>query len=194
MSSQLEPLVPSPIVHFAIAALPAIFAAPGSALRSPRGLLALGVASVLPDADLLLVPILPGGILWHHGPTHSLLGAGALGALAGWVGGLRGRALVAAGLVGATHPPLDALVGEPGASSDYGVPFFWPLSSRRTISPWSLFIPFRIDEPGFLLNMVSPAALRSYFRETLVAAGALGAAGLVHRLRGAQPTRTRPPM
>lgn len=172
--------MPSPIAHFAVAALPALLAAPGSPLRTARGLVALAVASVLPDADLLLVLALPGGIGWHHGPTHSLVGAAGLGALAGAAVGLRGRALLAALVVGATHPLLDALVGEPGGSRAYGVPLFWPLSGEKYISPWPLFMPYRIDEPGFLANMVSPRAVAPYLRE-LGFAAVVGAAGVAGR-------------
>ncbi len=172
--------MPSPIAHFAVAALPALLAAPGSPLRSARGLAALAVASVLPDADLLLVMALPGGIGWHHGPTHSLLGSVLLGGLAGALGGLRGGALLTAAAVGATHPLLDALVGEPGASRAYGVPLFWPLSGEKYISPWPLFMPYRIDEPGFLANMLSPHAVAPYLREVVFAA-VVGAAGVAGR-------------
>lgn len=173
--------MPSPIAHFAVAALPALLAARGSALRTRWGLGAMAVASVLPDADLLLVLLLPGGIGWHHGPTHSLIGAALLGLVAGAAGRLRGRELLAAAVVGATHPLLDALVGEPGGPREYGVPLFWPLSPEKHISPWPMFMPYRIDEPGFLANMVSPRAVGPYLRELLFAAG-VAAVALVGRL------------
>ena len=170
--------MPSPIAHFAVAAVPALVAGAGSALRTPRCLLVVAVASVLPDADLLLVMALPGGIAWHHGPTHSLLGAVALALALGALGGLRGKALLAAAFAGFTHTLLDALVGEPGGSAAFGVPLFWPASPARFVSPAPLFMPYRIDEPGFLANMVSPGAVAPYLREIGLSAMLVGMAAL----------------
>ncbi len=160
-------------------------------MRSPRTLALLALASVLPDADLLLVMLLPGGIAWHHGPTHSLLGSLGLGVALGLAGGLRGRALLAVGFAGVTHPLLDALVGEPGGSAEFGVPLFWPVSSERFVSPWPLFVPYRIDEPGFLRNMVSPGAMGAYVREVAVAVAVLGVGAGVRRGWHRAATETR---
>jgi membrane-bound metal-dependent hydrolase YbcI (DUF457 family) len=175
--------VPSPIAHLAVASLAPLLAPPGSPLRGARGVAALAFASLLPDADLLLVAVLPGGIVWHHGPTHALVGAAALGVAAALAGGLRGGALAAAALVGATHPLLDALVGEPGGSSAYGVPLFWPASDTRYVSPVHVFAPYRIDEPGFLANMWSPRAVGPYLRELAFAAVVVASGWAVGRPR-----------
>lgn len=175
--------VPSPLAHAGLAlALRVVVARPGAPVLD-RVALAAAVASLVPDLDMVLVVLLPGGLAWHHGPTHSLVGA-ALGGLAtGLAFRLDRGGLWVATLAGLLHAPMDFLTGVPGAPARYGVPLFWPLLADRYISPWPWFPPFNIDREGFLWHMVSREALAVYAREGVTAAAALGLA-LLGRRRG----------
>ncbi len=105
---------------------------------------AIVVLPVLPDADVLS-PYPYGHILGHRGVTHSLAFA-ALAALVvaaivrHWQEGsfwmLVGVLFVAA----ASHGVLDAFT-----NGGEGIPFFWPVSSRR-FGPWG---PLPVPDIGF---------------------------------------------
>lgn len=166
--------MPSPLVHFTVAVSAAIAARDGSPLRGRRAVGAALVASVLPDIDLLAAALLPGGIAWHHGPTHSLVGAGGLGFGLALLLGLRGAPLLWTTLAGLSHPLLDWELGTPGASSAFGVPLAWPISAAKSISPYPVFLPFKIHEPGFLANMFSREAVAPYLVELVFSATVLG--------------------
>lgn len=166
--------MPSPLVHFAVAVSAAVSARDGSPLRGRRAVAAALVASVLPDIDLLAAALLPGGMAWHHGPTHSLLGAGALGLGLALLLGLRGAPLVWTSLAGLSHPLLDWQLGTPEAASAFGVPLGWPISDAKSISPYPIFLPFTIHEPGFLANMFSREAVAPYLRELAFSSVVLG--------------------
>jgi len=159
--------VPSPVAHVGLAiALRWGLSRPGQPWAD-RVALACAVASIVPDLDMLLVIALPGGILWHHGPTHSLLGAAAGGLLVAWLARLPCREAWLPVVAGLMHVPLDYLTGEPGGPSHFGVPVFWPLLTERMVSPWPWFIPFGIDREGFLAHMFTPGAARAYGREVV---------------------------
>ncbi|GDX78977.1 hypothetical protein LBMAG42_07880 [Deltaproteobacteria bacterium] len=166
--------MPSPIAHVAVAVAAALAAPDGSPLRARSAVLAAAVASLLPDLDLLAAATLPGGIEWHHGPTHSLLGAGFLAFAFGLAVGLRGAPLLWTMFCGFLHPILDWELGVPGGPSTFGVPLFWPMIATKFIAPYPLFRPFNIHEAGFITNMFTPAALGPYLRELVFAAVVLG--------------------
>ncbi len=129
--------------------------------------LACAAASIVPDLDMLLVIALPGGIAWHHGPTHSLLGAAIGGLLVAAIARVPRREAWLPVVAAAMHVPLDFFTGEPGGPAHFGVPVLWPLYSERLVSPWPWFIPFGIDRDGFLAHMFTPEAARAYGRELL---------------------------
>ena len=113
---------------------PAVPLAIGAGLGSrlvPRPLLAAAiVASILPDIDVYLP-------LAHRGPTHSLVVAVALGALAAlFARSLRApplRAFLIVAIAGASHGLLDAFTTGGGA-----IELFWPFSEERVFMPWQV--------------------------------------------------------
>ena len=177
--------MPSPLAHAGAALALHLVLAPTSLPLDRRVAAAAAVASVLPDADIALAATLPGGLDWHRGPTHSLLGAAALGGLVAAAAGLRGwrawSTVVGAALL---HVPFDWSTGEPGAPVRYGVLWAWPFSDAKSIdaSPW--FGAFRIDEAGFLKNMWASTALPVYLRELGTTAALLAFGQLTRWLRG----------
>lgn len=173
--------MPSPIAHVAAAVAAGVAAPSGSPLRARRALLAAAIASVLPDADLLLSATLPGGIAWHHGPTHSLLGAALLGCLVALAAGLRGTAGLWVVVSAVLHPLFDWQLGVPGDPPSFGVPLFWPMRETRYVAAHPIFRPFGIHEPGFLANMFTRAAVEPYVREVAFAAVVLGYAFVAGR-------------
>jgi membrane-bound metal-dependent hydrolase YbcI (DUF457 family) len=192
--------VPSPLAHIGIGlALHAAVQERGGRPWDAVGLL-VAAASVAPDGDIAAAALLPGGIAWHRGPSHSLVGAALLGVLVARVGvGLYRRVgrpwparatftIVAAALA---HVPLDWSTGQPGAPTSFGVPWAWPLTARKWIDPNPWFGAYHIDQPGFLANMFAPEALPVYGREafTVLLAG-LAAAAIRAARRGATARAT----
>ena len=187
--------MPSPLAH--VAATLSLYAAllPAGARLVPgwKALGLLGFASVAPDMDIPLGIALGDPVGWHHGPTHSLLGAGlaglALAGLARWASGggwaeARTRALAIATASGCLlHVPLDWSTGNPVDAAKFGVPLFWPLLETKYIAGWTLFGAYHIDKQGFLLNMIAPEALPVWGRELLFVAGVLALGLGVRRLR-----------
>lgn len=162
--------MPSPLAHAGLALC--LYAAVADR-PSARAALVVGLASILPDFDVLPMLWDPRGIAWHRGPTHSLLGAAALGLAASVaVSGWRDRAACVA--AAALHVPLDWSTGAPGAPVRYGVPVLWPVLGQKFIAanPW--FGAFGIDSPSGLRAMLGPEALAIYGKEALTVA--LGAA------------------
>lgn len=168
--------MPSPIAHLALALSPCVASVPSSSFRSLRVVIAVAVASLIPDADLLLVATLEGGIVWHHGPSHSLLGAALLGAAVGLSAGVRGRVLGWGVVAAVTHPLLDWQLGEPGGDPRFGVPLLWPILPEKMIAASPIFRPFHIHEPGFVANMFRADAVGAYLREVGFAAVVMGVA------------------
>ena len=166
--------MPSPLAHCAVALAAGVAAPSGSPLRAGRAVLAAAIAGVVSDVDLLLSATLPGGIAWHHGPSHSLIGATLLGLLVGLAFGQRGASLAWCGIAGFSHPILDWELGDPATASTFGVPLAWPFSSQKFVSPVPIFLAFGIHREGFLLNMVAPDALAAYLREAVFSACVLG--------------------
>jgi hypothetical protein len=191
--------VPSPLAHGGVALALRLFlsgpwAPPAWASRlGPPGrlldrvALVAAFASIAPDLDLL------GGIGWHRGPTHSLVGAALLGAGIAVAAGLRGRDALAVTLACVLHVPMDFSTGEPGAPSRYGVPWLWPFSPHKAIAtdPW--FGAFHIDEPGFLAHMLHPRAAPVYAKEAATAALCVAAAATLRAIRGSSPPPARDP-
>lgn len=177
--------VPSPLAHVGLAA--ALQLAVAREPVATRTTVAVAFASVAPDLDLVLVLVLPGGLAWHHGPTHSLLGAGLIGLAVALLGRVRGAAARVAVVSGALlHVPLDWSTGEPGSPAAYGVPWAWPFDPARAIDPTPWFGAFHIDRAGFLVHMVSPEALPVYGGElaTVIVGVLLGLA--IRRLRASR--------
>jgi membrane-bound metal-dependent hydrolase YbcI (DUF457 family) len=101
------------------------------------------VASIVPDLDLIGEVVGPPGRHVHRGATHSLL---VLGGLA-LVGMGTWRLLLGTERIGLglewlaallSHPLFDVITtGLRDGAGGYGIPLFWPLSSRR----WYLVKP-----------------------------------------------------
>lgn len=102
-------------------------------------MLTFAALAALPDADVLAVALgaHDGGAVGHRGASHSLSVAIALGVFGALMARKLGwpvlRTAVATTLAVASHGVLDAL-GEGGR----GIPFLWPLSHERFMSPWRL--------------------------------------------------------
>lgn len=172
--------MPSPVAHIGVAlAVEHALRRPG-APRDLRVLATVAVAAVAADFDLLPDLWLGGGIQFHHGPTHSLVGALVIGAVAA-LSLRRPRRLgaVAACVFAAlAHAPMDYSTGEPGAPEKYGVQYLWPWSERRHIDPDPFFGAYHIDQEGGLLHMFTGNAAANYGVELAAVAVAWGVAGL----------------
>lgn len=142
-----------------------------------RVVLAAAFASVAPDLDLV------GGLGWHRGPSHSLVGATCIGALIAALARLRGADALVVVLACVAHVPMDWSTGDPGAPSRYGVPWAWPFDPAKHIAARPWFGAFHIDEPGFLAHMVHPRAVAVYAKEAATAAAFVGAAAAVRLFR-----------
>lgn len=182
--------MPSPVAHIGAAlALLVGFTPPGgwpapTPFRVPTRLgLAAAFAAIAPDLDILVAFVLPTGLDWHRGPSHSLVGATLIGAFTALVFRLRGARAWAVTIGAALlHVPFDWSTGVPGAPAHYGVPWAWPLSSTKWIDPNPWFGAYHIDKQGFLANMWSPAALPVYLGELGTVCVLVLAAALVRRL------------
>jgi membrane-bound metal-dependent hydrolase YbcI (DUF457 family) len=119
---------------------------------------------------------------WHHGPTHSLLGAGLIGGALALLA--RGRAARVAALAGCLlHVPMDWSTGDAAEAARFGVPLFWPLSETKYISDPALFGAFHINKEGFLLNLLAPEAAAVWGRELAFIAAVLALVAIVRRAR-----------
>jgi membrane-bound metal-dependent hydrolase YbcI (DUF457 family) len=100
-------------------------------VRTPAGfrraLVTGALLGVCPDADYLLGRLRVLGWGWHHGFTHSVVFAVAVGATVSWCLGVRGwRGALACVLPVLSHPLLDYLVTE-----SPGVALWWPVTGQR---------------------------------------------------------------
>ncbi len=182
--------MPTPFAHTGLAVAITIATAPAGAAppRQRLGTAALLVA-LANAADLDFLPGLCTGnaIAYHHGVSHSLVFALALGLLAARFTG-RGPALLAA----LSHPLLDWLTGEPGADAAiYGVQLFWPLPGRY-MSALHMFGVYHIDALGLLGGVLAAEARRPLLREVAFVCATLGAAGLVRSRTRPDPERLAP--
>lgn len=177
--------MPSPVAHVG-AALALLWALTPPGVRpDARVVGAAAFASLAPDLDVLLAVVHPDGLAWHRGPSHSLVGAAALGALVALAARVRAPLARLAVVGGALlHVPFDWSTGEPSAPARYGVPWAWPFHGEKSIAadPW--FGAFKIDEAGFLANMFAPHAVPVYAREVGTVAALFFTAAAVRRARG----------
>lgn len=182
--------MPSPIAHVGLAWALQLASRPRDLNSRGRDVLLVAFAAVAPDFDLL-VDLLGGpGLTFHHGPTHSVLGAVVIAAaLAPMSAHSATRWCVLAALL--LHIVLDWTTGEPGAPRHYGVAAFWPFTATRWIDSTPWFLPYHIDASGGLRNMFVASAVPAYLREVGTVAVGMVAAATVRawRLR----TRTRGP-
>lgn len=165
--------MPSPLAHIGLAlALRAglIPTAPVLGGTSLRPALLTTFAAIAPDLDVLPMLVDPAGLAWHRGPTHSVLGAGVLGLIIGLAGRLRGRELAAVVLSALLHVLMDWTTGVPGAPAHFGVPWAWPFSAEKFISPDPWFGAYHIDGPEGLAAMFSWTAVGIYGKELLTVA------------------------
>lgn len=185
--------MPSPVAHIGAAFALTLALGRTEGRPSARVVVAAAFASIAPDLDIALAAVHPAGLAWHRGPSHSLVGAAAIGLACAAIARVRGvGAWAAVTLAAVLHVPFDWSTGEPGAPARYGVPWAWPVDPARAIAedPW--FGAFRIDEAGFLANMWAPHALPVYLREVGTAAALVAVAAGVRwarrrRARGATP-------
>lgn len=142
--------MPSPVLHSAAAVVLVRYLPDAASGRLRRFVLlaSLIVAANAPDLDF--VPgLLVGDVLrFHHGASHSLLGAAlvalASGVLARSLGyGSPMRLGLLLGLALSTHLLLDML----SSFSDerHGVALAWPWLTERVASPIPIFIGIRLD-------------------------------------------------
>ena len=169
--------MPSPLAHLGLSlALGALFRRDTPSLRD--GAL-LAFASIAPDLDVIPMLWDPLGIRFHHGPTHSLLGAALIG-LGLSIFSSHRLPVVASALL---HVPLDWSTGDPGVAARYGVPLFWPFSQEKYIAAHPWFGAFGIDTPQGLGAMFGTEALSIYGKELFTVGLAWGMVIFVRRLR-----------
>ena len=165
--------VPSPLAHIGSALALRHLSRPGVWPIDRVGI-AAALASIAPDVDMVLVVLLPGGLAWHHGPTHSVVGATFLAGAVAVAMRVRKPSSVAIVLLsGVFHVLLDGLTGNPAEAAQFGVPWAWPFSNDRWISSHAIFVPFGIDREGFLWHMISGAG-RAYGVEAAFVAACFG--------------------
>jgi len=142
----------------------------------------------LPDADFLPGFLLGRPNLYHHGIFHSVgaaLGIAALGA-AFLYRKKRQFWGPAAGifLVYYSHLLLDFFTRD--FVAPYGLPFFWPFSSRYFIAARPIFINITrsANAEDFLASLVNRHNLAAALREILILGGVALAAIMLRRLLG----------
>jgi len=123
----------------------AIGAAAGRGFAKPKRLVLLmaffTLLSFLPDVDVIGMHygIAYGDPLGHRGASHSLLFAGVVGLLSGFLGRFFGikfwKMALMSILIVASHGFLDAFT-----DGGKGIAFFWPWNNERIFFPWR-FIP-----------------------------------------------------
>jgi inner membrane protein len=123
----------------------AVTIACGSKCIPARLAVAMVIASILPDIDMVGYALgysYPSPLA-HRGFTHSLVFAFAVGLLAAAAAPRmktkRGIAFFAVLLAILSHYFLDAL------GSRYGVPIFWPFDEARYTLPWPSFISSHLN-------------------------------------------------
>ena len=113
----------------------------GSGIVSPRLLAAGVIASIVPDVDVYLP-------LEHRGPTHSLVFAFAMGALAAaaapFLRAARLPAFLFVAFACASHGLLDAFTTGGG-----GIQFLWPFTSEGFFLPWQVIEVSPMSISGF---------------------------------------------
>jgi inner membrane protein len=172
--------MPSPVGHsLAAVAVGWAVARPSAGRRAlARQVAVLSAIAVAPDLDLLIGR--------HSMETHSLGAAVLVGALAAWrrwpLGAGRWSTGLAAGLAWLSHPIADALSLD--TTPPIGVMFFWPASSERVLTGWSVFAPIsrRYWLPGFLEYTVM-----AVLRELAILLPVLAAVWLARRRRPQAP-------
>jgi membrane-bound metal-dependent hydrolase YbcI (DUF457 family) len=108
---------------------------PARAANPGRLALVCAGLAVLPDLDLLYIPI-------HRTATHSVAAVALTTIIAavvtGWVTGrIRWPIAIACGAAYASHIMLDWLGAD--ASRPHGLQALWPFTDRWFISPWTIF-------------------------------------------------------
>ena len=145
----------SPIGHALVGIGLAALAVPVAGV-SPTPMLWLGavVASGLPDLDIFGTAF---GLIrrqTHRGPTHSLLVLGllalaALGLTSCLGGALWFERVLVWSVVLLSHPIVDTLAtGPQAARNGFGLPLFWPLTSRRWYLRRPLVRPPSLEQYG----------------------------------------------
>lgn len=144
-----------------------------------------------PDLDLVPGVLLGDPNRFHHGPTHSLLTALALGLAVGWLGRSRLRWPLARGTLGgwtgtavmvaalwASHVALDMVTRDP--SSPMGVPALWPLMDARFHVADLFERADKVAGPAspaeFVRSLLSAHNGRALVREALLTGPLLGVA------------------
>lgn len=173
--------MPSPIAHSLIGLSLgiAVLRPPGESLdRTLRTRAAplLGVVALANAPDLDFLPGLLVGELnrFHHGPSHSALGAMMVGLVVGAVLFRRGLPirwpvllLLAAAVL--SHLAADILCQD--RSPPFGIPLWWPLSETRVHAPWSLFLAMEKSTLGEVFS--NPSNLRPALRELAIGGAVL---------------------
>lgn len=128
-------LVATPFGHLAIGAAWALVVAERPA---PLGWLAFGAAcAAAADLDFLPGLVVGDPARFHHGASHSVLGATALAllVLSAWRrrGAIGWRAVLLVSGAFASHLAADCVTHDPGTRQ--GLPLAWPFSSTRILAP-----------------------------------------------------------
>lgn len=133
------------------------------------------VLANLPDTDFLPGIILGHPNLYHHGIFHSLGAAMAVAAIGGWLFFLKKKRFWATAvgifLVFCSHLLLDYFAWD--FVAPYGLPLFWPFSSRYFIAARPFFINI-IRSPAstdFFPSLFNHHNLAAALREIIVLGG-----------------------
>jgi membrane-bound metal-dependent hydrolase YbcI (DUF457 family) len=145
----------------------------------PALLVAAVALAVGPDLDVLPGLALGRPMVFHRGVSHTVVAAGAVGALvAGVTWALGGLRPLAVGLwaLGAwsSHLLLDWLTGD--VVPPYGGRFLWPLSADYYIAPVTLLPNVVIDPSGrgaFFASLVAPRVLGAWLTDVGILVAAL---------------------
>ncbi len=159
---------------------------------SPELWIGAVVASGVPDLDMIAYVLGYRSPKYHRNATHSLLVMAAMVAV-GWLVLQALPVTLEAGVAWAwvaaffSHPFLDIVTTGPStAARGYGIPLFWPLSTKRfyTTSPIMETLDIQAVRLGArVLGRVAPRGLPS--RGGVGGRAAPGGAGLVRRLAAA---------
>ena len=181
--------MPSPVLH----SLPAVLIGKAFAGPSSRqdGAILVGAALVaanIPDLDFVPGIMVGDAGKWHHGASHSLLAAIAVG----FAGMLLARIAryphavrlgVVACLALTSHLLLDAMA--PLDDAGRGVPFFWPLSHHSFVSPVRVFMGIGLEPSrgGLIASLLTPHNFLALGLEVLVVAVVAAAVAVIRLLK-----------
>lgn len=179
--------MPSPVLH----TLPAVLIGTSFAGASSRRDRAILIGSAIIAANVPDLDFVPGILIgdpgkYHHGASHSLLAAVAVGMAGMLLARIAryphvARLGVVICLAYVSHLLLDAMA--PLDDAGRGVPFFWPLMNHYFVSPIRVFMGIGLgpSRGGLLESLLTPHNFMALGLEVAVVVAATVVARLVAR-------------